>query len=167
MIKLTAGMLVVVAFAFVVMVPGCAAEDQDDQAEVARQVASQWVQSNTEELIGEMVLAVRNSPAVSEELDKVPSLVADIASDRIEQAIIQQIRDHLSVELPVPTRSSDGSYGVTATLGLQLAFDLPVVGQRSYSAEVPLDLTVDVQAREVERWRVDLAGVKVEDTSTQ
>ena len=162
--NMTTRILALAALSVLALALGCGSEDK---AAVARQVANQWVQDNTEEMIAEVIGAVRNAPAVSDQLDKLPSLLVGTATDLFEEIIDQQVREHLSIELSSPRRSSDERYVVTVTLGLQMEVDLPVVGQRSYSAEVPLDLTVDVEAREVERWTVDLSGVSVAETTAE
>ena len=150
-----------------VLLLGCGSEDREDKAAVARQIANQWILDNTEEVIADVVGAVRNAPAVSDQLDRLPSLLVDTATNLLEDNIEQQVRERLSVELSSPSRSSDDFYVVTATLELQIAVDLPVVGQQSYSAKIPFDLTVDVEAREVERWTVDVSGVSVAETTTE
>ena len=55
-------------------------EDKVDKAEIARQVASQWVQDSTDELVVEVVGAVKDAPPVADQLDKLPSLVVGTAS---------------------------------------------------------------------------------------
>ena len=44
-----------------------------------------------------------------------------------------------------------------------LEIDLPLVGEKAYSASVPFDLEIDVNARTVLDWSVDFDSAKVEE----
>ena len=100
----------------------------------AVEVAEQWTEDNINDVSEVLVNLVMEAPVVADTFDKMPSLVADRASDMLADAFSQRVRENLVVNYTSSTRVADDIYRVAGTARLSVQVDLPVVGTRSFAA---------------------------------
>lgn len=128
------------------MLAGCGSED--DGKAVAAEVASAWVNSSIDEVSGAVAeLVIGEEPAV-----------AGLAAG----ALSGLIRDGLSWTYSEPMRLREGRYEVTATAVADITVTIPLLDDRRYVASLPLNLEVDIEARNVASWLPDLDSATVE-----
>ncbi len=141
------GMVLVASLVLMGMWAGCGGGESKE--DIATGVAREWVDSSID-LISDAVveLVIADRPALTQ-------LVGGVIAD--------QVRDNLSWTYSVPKEVGEDRYMVTATAAASLEIDLPLVGERAYSASVPFDLEIDVDAQAVLDWSVDFDSAKVEE----
>ena len=148
--------------ALVLAVTGTAVSCGQDRAEIATEVANEWVQDSTDtvsEVIVELLLV---APALRDILENVPSaktLLAGIVAD--------QVRDKIAWAYSTPTPQDDVTYRVTATAGLDIEIDPPILSALTYTATLPFHLLIDTDARTVQDTTVDFGSAAVRETTGQ
>ncbi len=141
------GMILVTSLLLIGMWAGCGGgENKED---IATKVAREWVVSSID-LVSDAVveLVIADRPALTQ-------LVGGVIAD--------QVRDNLSWTYSVPRELGGDRYMVTATAAAGLEIDLPVLGEKAYSASVPFDLEIDTDAEAVLDWSVDFGSARVEE----
>ena len=142
--------------ALVLAVTGTAVSCGQDRAEIATEVANEWVQDSTDtvsEVIVELLLV---APALRDILENVPSaktLLAGIVAD--------QVRDKIAWAYSTPTPQDDVIYRVTATAAVEFEIDLPLVEAWPYAVTLPFHLLIDTNARTVQDWSADFDNAAV------
>ena len=142
--------------ALVLAVTGTAVSCGQDRAEIATEVANEWVQDSTDtvsEVIVELLLV---APALRDILENVPSaktLLAGIVAD--------QIRDKIAWAFSTPSPEDDVTYRVTATAAAEFEIDLPLVEAWPYAVTLPFHLLIDTEARTVQDWSADFDNAAV------
>ena len=127
-----------------------------DRAAIAAEVATEWVEDNTEVVSELVVKLLILSPVLGDTLGKLPgaeSLLAGLVAD--------QMRDKVGWEYSTPSQDREALYHVTATAALEIEVDLPLIGDRGYAVTLPFHLLIDTDAREVQEWAVDLENAVV------
>ena len=120
----------------------------DNEKAVAAEVASDWVDSNIDQ-----VSHAAAELAISEE----PALASLSAG-----ALSGLIREGLSWTYSEPVRLRENRYGVTATAVADVTIKIPLLDDRRYVATVPINLEVDTDAKVVASWLPDLGSATVE-----
>ena len=123
-----------------------------DKETAAVEVAEQWTEDNINDVSEVLVNLVMEAPVVADTFDKMPSLVADRASDMLAYAFSQRIREYLVVNYTSSTRVADDIYRVAGTARLSVQVDLPVVETRSFAASLPFTLDVNLAERTADLW---------------
>ena len=123
-----------------------------DKETAAVEVAEQWTEVNINDVSEVLVNLVMEAPVVADTFDKMPSLVADRASDMLADAFSQRVQEYLVVNYTSSTRVADDIYRVAGTAELSVQVDLPVVGTRSFAASLPFTLDVNLAERTADLW---------------
>ena len=145
----TWGLAVLTALIFTVVAVACGGEP--DREAIAAEVATEWVEDNTEVVSELVVKLLFLSPTLGDTLGKLPfaeSLLARLVSD--------QMRENVGWSYSTPAQDREALYRVTATATLEVEIDLPVIGERPYAVTLPFQLLIDTDAKSVEEWAVDL-----------
>ena len=152
----TKGVAVLTALILAVTVAGVSCGGGPDREEIATEVATEWVQGNTDtvsEVVVELLLA---SPALKDNLGKIPrteTLLAGLVAD--------QIKDNIAWSYSTPAPEGQALYGVTATAALEIEIDLPTVGAWPYAVTLPFHLLIDTDAEKVQEWTADFDNAAV------
>ncbi len=134
----------------------------EDRAAIATEVANEWVQDNIDNVSEAIAEALTLAPALGDFLDAVPAAKALVAD-----AVADQIRDKIDWTFSTPSPQDDIIYWVTATAGLGIEIDPPVLAARTYTVSLPFQLLIDTDARAVQEWSADLGAAAVRDTTGQ
>ena len=89
-----------------------------DKETAAVEVAEQWTEDNINDVSEVLVNLVMEAPVVADTFDKMPSLVADRASDMLADAFSQRVQEYLVVNYTSSTRVADDIYRVAGTAEL-------------------------------------------------
>ena len=130
-----------------------ACEFRDVEAEKTRalQIAQQWVADNTEVGVDSLVqLVIGEAPG------------AEVVSDILEDEINRRLTWTYS-EADCPP---EDACSVTATVSAEGTFDLPLLGSRSFSASLPIDLRIVNPQGEVTWWTPQASQATVTITET-
>ena len=147
---------VAVLMALILALVGVSCGAGEDREEISTEVAAEWVQGNTDtvsEVVVELLLA---SPALKDNLGKIPrteTLLAGLVAD--------QIRDNIAWSYSTPTLEKRALYRVTATAALEIEIDLPIVGAWPYAVTLPFHLLIDTDAQKVQEWTADFDNAAV------
>jgi hypothetical protein len=157
MVTRVAMFLLVVSFATGVLA-GCGGEDR---AVVAGEVAEQWAIEQVEEAVELVVELVMGTPAVSEALDSVPSLLVGTAESTLRDIIVEQVGKRLAWTTKTVSQTQGDIYRVTSEASVDIEAELPVVGTYSFIVTLPFRININVKEREVVNWTADLSSADV------
>lgn len=150
-------LLAAIALAVALTVVSCGSGE--DRAAIATEVANEWVGGNIDNVSEAIAEALTLAPALGDFLAAVPAakvLVADAVAD--------QIRDKIDWTFSTPSPQDD-IYRVTATAGLDIEIDPPILAARTYTVSLPFRLFIDTDARTVQEWSADFGAAAVRDTT--
>ena len=151
-----AALLLVVSFT----VASCG--NGEDRARIATEVANEWVEDNIDNTSDAIAEALTLAPALGDFLDAVP-----IAKTLVANAVADQIRENLDWTFSTPSPQDEIMYRVTATAGLDVEIDPPILAARTYTVSLPFRLLIDTDARTVQEWSADFGVAAVRDTTGQ
>lgn len=134
----------------------------EDRAQIATDVANEWVEDNIDNVSEAIAEALTLAPVLGDFLDAVPAAKALVAD-----AVAEQVRDKIDWTFSKPSPQDDALYLVTATAGLDVEIDPPVLAARTYTVSLPFRLLIDTDARTVEDWSADFGAAAVRDTTGQ
>lgn len=102
------------------------------------------------------------APILGDFLDAVPAAKALVAD-----AVADQVRDNLDWTFSTPSPQDEVIYRVTATAGLDVEIDPPILAARTYTASLPFHLLINTDAHTVQEWSADFGAAAVRDTTGQ
>ena len=152
--------LAAIALAVALTVISCGSGE--DRAQIATEVANEWVGDNIDNVSEAIAEALTLAPALGDFLDAVPA-----AKTLVADAVADQIRAKIDWTFSTPSPQDDIIYRVTATAGLDIEIDPPVLAARTYTVSLPVRLLIDTDARTVQEWSADFGAAAVRDTTGQ
>ena len=149
--------LVALVLAVAVVVAVVSFRSGEDRAAIASEVANEWVEENIDAVSDAMVEVLTLAPALGGLLENVPS-----AKTLLAGAVADQVRDKIDWTFSTPSPQDDVTYRVTATAGLDIEIDPPILSALTYTATLPFHLLIDTvrDARNptVQDTTIDFAG---------
>ena len=140
---------ITVLFLTLVAILGLLAACGDSKADIADEVAREWVDASID---------LAANAAAELVIDESPAL-AQLAG----AALAGQIREHLNWSYSTPRKLSEDRYSVIATAEGDLQIDLPLLGDKAYRVSAPFYLDIDTEARTVSNWSIDPLQARVEE----
>ena len=145
-----------ILLALVLAVTGTAVSCGEDRAEIATEVANEWVRESTDTVSETIVELLLVAPALKDILENVPSAKALLAG-----IVADQIRDKVAWTYSTPSPQDKVIYRVTATAAAEFEIDLPLVEAWPYAVTLPFHLLIDTDARTVQDWSADFDNAAV------
>ena len=128
----------------------------EDRAQIATEVANEWVEESIDtvsEVIVELLLV---APALRDVLENIPSAKTVLAG-----IVADQIRDKIAWRYSTPSPEREAIYRVSATAAAEFEIDLPLVEAWPYAVTLPFHLLIDTDARTVADWTADFDNAAV------
>ena len=132
----------------------------EDRAAIATGVANEWVEDNIDNVSEAIAEALTLAPVLGDFLDAVPAAKALVAD-----AVADQVRDKIDWTFSMPSPQGEVMYRVTATAGLDVEIDPPILAARTYTVSLPFRLLIDTDARTVQEWSADFGSAGVRETT--
>jgi len=151
---------VLAALLFAVTFTAVSCGSGEDRAQIATEVANEWVEDNIDNASEAIAEALTLAPILGDFLDAVPAAKALVAD-----AVADQVRDNLDWTFSTPSPQDDVIYRVTATAGLDVEIDPPILAARTYTVSLPFRLLIDTDARTVQQWSADFGSAGVRETT--
>ena len=102
------------------------------------------------------------SPEVTEIIESVPALLRGTTEDLLEASISTQAAENLQHELSVAIPREGWEFVLTITSTITDMIEVPVLGEVTYQVEVPTEVTVDAEEREITDWNLGTVSVGIE-----
>ena len=134
----------------------------EDRAQIATDVANEWVEENIDAVSDAFAEVLTVAPVLGDFLDAVPA-----AKTLVAEAVAAQVRDKIDWTFSTPSARDDVIYRVTATASLDIEIDPPILAARTYTASLPFHLLIDTDVRAVQEWNADFGAAAVRDTTGQ
>ena len=134
-----------------IILAGCGGGESKE--EIASRVAREWLKTNVQELVDEVVDLV---------IGEVP-VVSQLASGILSGQILEKL-DNIAWQYSAPMRRSEDRYQVVATASAEIEIELPLIGTRVYKVSLPFNLDVDTEDESVVSWLPDVTAASVEES---
>ena len=137
----------IVALVSLTCILACGGGESGEKAR-ALEAAHSWAEGNTQTVVSEVVAFIASGIPGASLLDDV---------------IAEQVVKLLTWEFSDPVKTGDENYSVLATVSTSVELDLPVVGEKEYTASLPFNLRVDAGTGEVTGWSPDVSQADVSE----
>jgi hypothetical protein len=145
---LTVVLLPLIVLALIGGALGCGGGSDENQEEIALQVAKDWT--------GESI------SNIAEDIADAVTLGIPVLSNLAKPLIEEQIRANVHWSYSTPVKRADSRYDVVSTASVPIVIDIPFIST-TYDVSVDYDLDIDTKERQVVDSQLNLSSLSVRE----